>query len=67
MNVLCVTSKASDQPAHLLNLIWSLLAKKDAAQTRLSLHLSLSHIVGNDMSQLKYRSSRKEVCPVPRL
>ena len=67
MNVVRVTSKASDQPAHLLNIIWSFLAQKDAAQTRLSLHLALSHVVGNHMSRLKYRSSRKKVCPVQRI
>ena len=69
-NVLCATSKASDQPAHTrslirafasrlsilwllsywLTIIWSL----EAAQVRLSLHLSKSHIVGNLMSRLNY-------------
>ena len=33
-----------------LNNIWSVLVKQEAAQARLSLHLSKCHIVGNDMT-----------------
>ena len=36
-----------------LNIVWSLLAKKGAAQACPSLHLSKCHIVGNHMSRLK--------------
>ena len=73
-NVVCATSKASDQPAHTrslirafasrlsilwllsywLNTIWSFLAENEAAEARLSLHLSKYHIVGNHMSRLNY-------------
>ena len=73
-NVVCATSKASDQPAHSrslikafagrlnvlwqfnywLNTIWSFLAEQEAAQARLSLHLSKYHIAGNHMSRLKW-------------
>ena len=71
-NVVCATSKGSDQPAHTrslirafarrliilwllsywLNIIWSFKAYEETAQTRLSLHLSKCHIVGNHMSML---------------
>ena len=73
-NVVCATSKASDQPAHMrsliwafairlnilwvlsywLDIIWSFLALKEAAQARLSQHLSKYRIVGNHMSRLIY-------------
>ena len=69
-NVVCATSKASDQPAHTgslirafasslnilrvlsycLNIIWSFLVSKDAAQARFSLQLSKCHIVGNHVT-----------------
>ena len=73
-NVVCATSKGSDQPAHThslirafasrlnilyvlsygLNIIWSFLVENEAAQARLSLHLSKCHNVGNHMSRLNY-------------
>ena len=73
-NVVCGTSKASDQPVHKhslirafssrlsilwllsywLNTIWSFYASKEAAQARLSLHMSKCHIVGNHMPPLIY-------------
>ena len=73
-NLVCATSKASDQPAHTgslirafashlsilwllsywLNTVWSFQAEKEAAEARLSLHLSKFHIVGNHMSRLKF-------------
>ena len=36
----------------ILNTIWSFYAKREAAQARLSLHLSKCHIVENHMSWL---------------
>ena len=73
-NVVCATSKASDQPAHkrslirafasrlnilgvlsyLQNIIRTFFDKKEAAQARLSLHLSKCHIVVNHMSRLTW-------------
>ena len=73
-NVVCATSKGSDQPAHTCrlirafacrlsilwvlsywpNFIWSFYAWKEAAQARLSLHLSKCHIVANHMPRLKF-------------
>ena len=57
--MLCATSKASDQPAQsdqslCLSLEYSMIVKllTEAAQARLSLHLSKCHIVGNHMLRL---------------
>ena len=67
-NVVCATSKASDQPQSDQSLCWSLeysmtvklltelhlefLSLKGGCKARLSLHLSKRHIVGNHMSWL---------------
>ena len=67
-NVVCATSKASDQPAHTRSLIRVLASRlsiifydfklltdhhlEEASHVRLSLHLSKCHIVGNHMPQL---------------
>ena len=66
-NVVCATSKASDQPALTRSLIkafacrlniygritiWSSLTYKKVVQARLSLHMSKCHSVGNHMSRL---------------
>ena len=37
------------------NIFWSLYALKEAAEARLSLHMSKCHIVGNHMSRLIYK------------
>ena len=55
-NNVCVTSKGLDQLAHTRGLIRAFVSRlnfqtsKEAAQARLSLHLSKCHIVGNHMS-----------------
>ena len=54
-NVVCATSKASDQPAHTRSLIRAFASRLifyECAQARPSLHLSKCHIVGNHMSRL---------------
>ena len=63
-NVVHVTIKPSDQPAHMCSLIRAFASRlnirleylswKDSAQAGLSLHLLRCHIVGNHMSRLKY-------------
>ena len=63
-NVVCATSKASDQPAHTrslirafasrLNIIGLLSYIKGGRQARLSLLVSKFNIVGNHMSRLIY-------------
>ena len=52
-NVVCATSKGSDQPAHTCSLFRVFASHlKEVAQAGLSLHLSKCHIVGNHMSRL---------------
>ena len=81
-NLVCVTSKGSNQPAHTRRLIRAFagrlniltvklltepqlrfLSLKEAAQTRLNLHLSRYHIVGNHVSRLifPFVSSREKL------
>ena len=68
-NVVCATSKTSDQPAHTRSLIRAFasrsvklltehhlefLSLKGAAQARVSVHLSKCYVVGNHKSRLYY-------------
>ena len=62
-NVVCVTSKASDQPAHTRSLIRAFASRLNILSLKggctgasLSLHFSKCHIVGNHMSRLMFYS-----------